>query len=210
MPAGSYIGGTSFRTVSISEIEDSEGVDRLTVVRRGKTSELAAEVAAWTKGRVATSLGYSNMYLQTKRSQEGGGSNFAELVLDFAGYLSTTISNPVSVDDSIALGSGTFVSDENDSDGNAQNVQAQFNGQSTTTRWIFYGLNPPTSPRYPLKVASTVPTNILFGHYPASYTGTLQTKLESRLMGFERSELARGVWAVTETWAERVVPDDTA
>jgi len=208
MPEGNYIGGTSFRTVSTAEYEDSEGVDRVTIIRRGKTSELAAEVAAWTKGRVGTSLGYSNMFLQTKRSSSGGGSNFSELALEFAGYLSSTLSNPVSVDDSIALGSGTFVSDENDDEGNAQNVQAQFNGQSTTTRWIYYGLNPPTAPRYPLKVASEVPTNILFGHYPASYTGTLQTKLESRLMGFDRSELARGVWAVTETWAERVVPDD--
>lgn len=208
MPTGSYIGDTTIRTVSETEIEDSEGVDRLVIVRRGSLSAITTEKALWTRGRRAVFLGYPNMYLQTKRTRTGEGSNFGEITLEFAGYLNNTPNNPISVEDSISLQSGTYISDEKDKEGNEQNVQANFMGQTTTTRWISYSLQAPKNPRYRSLVSSQVPTNILFGHYPASYKGNLKTKLTGRLMNFDRVELAPGVWAVTETWVERVEPDD--
>lgn len=207
MPAASYIGSNTFRTWSIEEVEDSEGVDGLLVTLRGRTSDLAATSATWTRGKSAASLGYPNMYLQVKRSSQGAGSNYADLTLEFAGFLSSTYSNPISIEDDITLQAGTFVSDELDSDGRAQNVQASYMAQSTTTRWIYRGNGAPLNPQYRAKVPSRVPTNTLFDHYPASYTGTLQTKMVGRLAQFSRVELAPGVWAVSEQWVSRIEPD---
>lgn len=207
MAAGSYVGTTSYLTFSEEPLENSEGVDTLRIVRRGDRTDYNTEFDGWTRGKVASSLGYPNMYLQQKRAIKGGGSNFCTIELDFAGFLSTTLANPIGTSDSMVLQSSTFVSDENDPDGNAQNVQASFYAQQTTVRWIYRGAGAPTTPRYPSIVPSTVPTGILFNEYPASYTGTLQTKNVGRLAQFDREELATGVWGVIETWVNRIEPD---
>lgn len=206
MATAAYVGNTAFRTVSTDEFEDSEGVDTVTIVREGAASGMDTESALWTRGRVGTSLGYPNMYLQSKRVSQSK-SSLGQITLNFAGYLTSAVANPISIEQSTPLQSGTFTSDETGPNGQPQNVQAQFYAQSTTTRWIYRGRSAPTAPRYKAVVPTVVPTNILFGHYPASYTGTLQTKVEGRLADFVLTELAPGVWGVTETWTIRIEND---
>ena len=208
MATAAYVGNTAFRTVRTEEFENSEGVDTLTVVREGAASGMDTESALWTRGKVGTSLGYPNMYLQSKRVSQGK-SALGQITLNFAGYLTSSLANPISIEDSTPLQSGTFTTDETDADGREQNVQAQFYAQSTTTRWIHRGPTAPTAPRYKAIVPTEVPTNTLFAHYPASYTGTLQTKVEGRLVDFNRVELATGVWGVTETWMIRIENDSS-
>ena len=206
MATATYIGDTSFRLFSFNETEGEE-LDTLNYILKGDLDDLATESAYWTRGKVGTSIGYPNMYLQSKTVSAGGGSSFAEINLNFAGYLTSALNNPIDITDSITLQSATLLSDELDSEGRDQNIQVQYMAQQTSTRWIYRGPNAPTSPRFPVVVPSTVATNILFGHYPAGYTGTLQKKNVGRLQQFDRVELAKGVWAVTETWAIRIEPD---
>lgn len=206
MATASYVGNTAFRTVSTDEFENSEGVDTVTIIREGAASGLDTESALWTRGRVGTSLGYPNMYLQSKRVTQNK-SSIGQITLNFAGYLTSAVANPISVEQSTPLQSGTFTTDETGENGQSQNVQAQFYAQSTTTRWIHRGRSAPTAPRYKAVVPTEVPTNTLFGHYPASYTGTLQAKVEGRLTDFVLVELATGVWGVTETWTIRIEND---
>lgn len=201
-----YIGNTSFRTVEVNEFEDSEGVDTVSIVRKGKYTDEDTEKAAWTRGRVGTSLGYPNMYLQTKRVSSGR-SNYSTITLEFAGYLSSSLSNPISIDDTISQQSTTLITDENDSSGSPVNVQVKFNSQTTTTRWIYRGTSAPTAPQYPAVVPSEVSTNSIFDPFPADYPGTLLKQVTGRMMAFDRSELATGVWAVTEVWQIRIEPE---
>ena len=209
MPAASYVGDTSFRELSRSEVVNKRSQDQLTYVIKGDLDDLAAETAIWTRGKVGTTIGYSNMYLQSKRTDTGNGSAFATITLNFEGYLSSTLSNPISIDDTYTLQSTTLVSDELDDDGNPQNVQCQYYGQQTTTRWMSYGATAPTTPAYEGTVPGSIPTNTLFGHFPASYTGTLEKEYAQRLAQFDRSEIADGVWAVSETWVIRIEPDSS-
>lgn len=206
MATGTYIGNTSYRVVNELPMEDSRGVDTLQVTLRGDLDDYDTTFDSWTRGKVATSLGYSNMYLQQKRGQKGG-SNFGTIDLQFWGFLTSTESNPIGTTSDVVLQSTTLVSDENDSNGDAQNVQVSYYTDQTITRWIYRGLSAPTGPRYPLTVPNEVANGILFNHYPASYTGTLLKKHVGRLTGFSREELSTGVWGVVETWVNRVEPD---
>lgn len=204
MPYPTYKQG-HWLTVSEQETHNSEGVDSLTVTLRGRLDEMDAESDKWPRGQVGTALGYPNMYLQSKSVTNAG--NWGQIDLSFAGYLSTELANPVGITDDLTLQAATLVSDEPDLEGNAQNVQVQFFAQQTTVRWIYRGNSAPVSPAYPANVPTTVPTGYLFGHFPASYTGTLQKKNVGRLTSFIRDELATGIWAVSETWVIRVEPD---
>lgn len=206
MPAASYIGDTSYRLFSYNETEGEE-LDTLSYVLKGNLTDLETESGYWSRGKVGTSIGYPNMYLQSKNISAGGGSSFATITLNFTGFLTSELNNPIDITDSITLQSVTLLSDELDSEGRDQNIQVQYMAQQTTTRWIYRGEYAPTAPRFPVVVPTEVATNILFGHYPAGYTGTLQKKNVGRLNQFDRVELATGVWAVTETWSIRIEPD---
>ena len=203
-----YIGSTGFRTHSINEVENSEGVDSLRVELTGDLNSLDAESALWTRGRSAASLGYPNMYLQSKSVSQGGGQPFATISLEFAGFLSSSLSNPIGKDDSLTIQSGSFTTDETDEDGNDVTVQASFYAQQTTFTWIYRGLQAPRSPRYPAVVPSDVNTSTLFNKFPPKYPGTIQVKIVGILSSFNRNELATGVWAVSETWVVRMEPAD--
>lgn len=196
----SYIGETGFRTVGESEGHETSAFDTLRVTRRGKYDNLASEKALWSKGASASAFGYPYMSLQSKRV-DSGGSNFAVIELYFEGFLTTqTGRGYIDRTDDIALQAGSFPVSGDDS----TTVQAKYYAQTTTTRWIHHGTYAPTSPRYPVTLASTVDTSILFDHYPARYSGTLQAKYVGRLMQFQRAEVAPSVWGVVETWANRI------
>ena len=206
MPAANYIGDTSYRLFSYNETEGEE-LDTLSYVLKGNLTDLDTESGYWSRGKVGTSIGYPNMYLQSKNISAGGGSSFATITLNFTGFLTSELNNPIDITDSITLQSVTLVSDEVDSEGRDQNIQVQYMAQQTTTRWIYRGSSAPTAPRFPAIVPSEVAGGVLFGHYPAKYSGTLQKKHVGRLNQFDRVELATGVWAVTETWSIRIEPE---
>ena len=203
-----YIGNTSFRTFAVVETENSESSDILTVVLRGDFDELDAVNSSWTRGRSGTTLGYPNMFLQTKSVSSGGGQPFAEIILNFEGFLVATFSNPVNIEDSLTIQSGSFVSDKPDDEGNQVVVQASFYAQQTSISWIHRGKNAPTKPQYPAIVPSEVNTSTLFNKQPPTFDGSLQVKNTGLLAGFTRSELATGIWAVTETWIVRMEPKE--
>lgn len=204
MPAPTYIQG-HWLIHAESETHNSEGVDSLSITLRGRLDEMETESDKWPRGQVGTSLGYPNMYLQTKTVTNAG--NWGNIELYFEGYLSDDLANPIGITDDLTLQAATLISDETDAEGNAQNVQVQYFAQQTSVRWIYRGVSAPTAPRYPANVPVEVPTGILFGHFPASYTGTLQKKNVGRLSSFTRDELATGIWAVSETWITRIEPD---
>jgi hypothetical protein len=204
MPYPTYING-DWLVFSEQETFNTEGVDTLAVTLRGRLDELGTESAKWPRGSVATALGYPNMYLQTKVVTDAG--NWGQIDLNFEGYLSTDLANPIGITDDLTLQAATLVSDEPGEDGSAQNVQVQYFAQQASIRWIYRGINAPVSPQYPANVPTDVPTGVLFGHFPASYTGTLQKKNVGRLTSFTREELATGIWAVTEVWVTRIEPD---
>lgn len=208
MATGTYIGNTSFRTFSVDPFEDSRGVDTLQVVLRGSNDDFQTTFDSWTRGKVATSLGYSNMYLEQKRGSTGNGSNFATIELSFAGFLNTNEANPTRVLADVVLQSVTLVSDENDANGDAQNVQVSYYADQSTVIWIYRGTDAPTTPRYPIIVPSTVPTGIFINPFPASYTGTLQAKNVGVLASFSREKITTGVWSVQEVWINRIEPAD--
>ena len=145
MPTPEYIGYTSFRLFSYVETEGEE-VDTLSYVLKGDLDDLATESANWTRGKVGTSIGYPNMYLQSKTVNAGGSSSFATITLSFAGYLTSALNNPIDISDSITLQSATLLSDELDSEGRDQNIQVQYMAQQTSTRWIYRGPFSPTAP----------------------------------------------------------------
>ena len=207
MASPTYIGSTGFRTSSVEETENSEGVDTLQVTLQGDLDSVDAESALWTRGRSGSSLGYPNMYLQTKSVLTGGNQPFATISLEFAGFLASTLANPIGKDDSLTIQSGSFVTDQVDDDGNQVIVQASFYAQQTTFTWIHRGVNAPLSPQYPAVVPSEINTGTLFNKFPPTYPGTIQVKNVGLLAAFNRSELATGVWAVSETWIVRMEPD---
>lgn len=201
-----YIGSTGFRTFSVVENENSESSDTLTVILRGDLDGLEVVNRAWIRGRSGTTLGYPNMFLQTKIVNSGGGQPFAEITLNFEGFLAATFDNPVSIEDSLTIQTGSFLTDEPDENGNYVAVQASFYAQQTSVSWIHRGRNAPTKPEYPAVVPSEVNTSTLFNKVPPKYDGNLQVENVGLLAGFSRSELATGIWAVTETWIVRMEP----
>jgi len=208
MPTASYQGGTSWITTNLEEGVDSRGIDALSVTRKGRPSGLAAETATWTRGKVGTSLGYPNMYLQSKRTNPGYGTNWASITLEFMGFVGTSLVNPIQTSDSISLQAATLLSSQNGDDGNPTNVQVKFYAQTTTVRWIYSGTSAPTTPRYPAVVPSTLDASTLFSPYPANYNGTLLYQVVGRLIAFEREELATNAWLVTESWMNNVEPSE--
>ena len=201
-----YIGNTSFRTFSVVENENSESSDTLTVILRGGLDQLNIVNDLWKRGRSGTTLGYPNMFLQTKIVNSGGGQPFAEITLNFEGFLAATFDNPVSIEDSLTIQTGSFLTDKPDENGNYVTVQASFYAQQTSVSWIHRGRNAPREPKYPAVVPSDVPTETLFNKVPPKYNGNLQVANVGLLAGFTRSELATGIWAVTETWIVRMEP----
>ena len=208
MPSPLFIGSTSFRQIDSEETANRRGPDLLAVTLRGKYSELDAELAKWPKGKVGTSLGYSNMYLQSSRKRQSSGS-WGDLILNFEGFIENTAANPISVEDSISLQSTTLTSDESDDDGDAVSVQVSFYGQVTTTRWMHYAALAPKSPRYKIVVASNIDAGSIFDPSPPSYNGTLQAKVSGRLIQFARTRITEGVWLVVESWQNRVEPAES-
>lgn len=204
----SFVGNTSFRTVEESQFVDGNGIDRVRVLRVGRASDLPSEKERWQRGVNGSFLDYPYMYLQTRAIREGGRSSFVTVELEFAGFTGETLVNPISVEDDITPQTVTLVSDEPDESGQTQNVQCQYNAQTTTTTWLHNGEIAPQTPAFPMLISSTVPTGNLYNFYPASYTGTLQSKNVGRLANFRRIQLAEGAWMVIETWISRIEPAD--
>ena len=195
-----YIGDNDFITIAESESHEATSFDSLRVMRRGRYTALAAEKASWPKGSSGASLGYPFMTLRSK-SVSSGGSNYATLELQFEGFLTTeTGRGYIDRSDDISLQAGSFsVSGSDD-----VTVQASYYAQTNTTRWIHRGSRAPTSPKFPIVLASTVDTTVLFDHFPANYPGTIQAVFKGRLTQFQRAEIAPNVWAVVETWMNRI------
>jgi hypothetical protein len=55
-----------------------------------------------------------------------------------------------------------------------------------------------------------LPVGLLRQPNPPKYTGSIagKYKLEGVLAGFQRTRIAKAVWAVTETWKNLVEPED--
>jgi hypothetical protein len=199
-----YVGDNTFRTVSESESHEAMSFDSLRITRRGSHALLSAEKALWPKGITGTSLGYPYMTLRSKRV-DSGGSNFSNIELYFEGFLTTETGRGfIDNSDDISLQSGSFpVSGSDD-----VTVQAKYMAQTNTTRWVHRGTRIPTSPRFPITLASDINTVVLFDHYPARYPGSVLSKPVGRLMQFTRTELAPNVWGVVETWMNRIEADE--
>ena len=199
-----YIGDTTFRTISEEESHEDTSFDTLRVTRRGGYNLLDTEKALWPKGKTASSLGYPYMVLRSKRVSSGGGSSFGIIDLHFEGFLTTDVGRGyIDNSDDISLQAGSFpVSGDDET-----TVQASYFAQSNTTRWLSRTAAPPASPRFPIVLASSINVATLFDHYPARYPGTVLAKPVGRLTQFQRTELAPSVWAVVETWVNRVEAD---
>jgi hypothetical protein len=202
-----FKGTTSFRLISEDDAENRSGLDRYTAVFQGEYADLDAEKAKWPRGTsTASTLGHSNMRLVSMRSAQPQ-SPFATLTLEFEGFLSnTTSSEPIDITDAISLQAVTLVSDETDADGNDVNVQVQYYAQTTTSRWIHYGTNQPLRPKYPTVLQSEIDSSAIFNPYPAKYPGSLQYRTLGILSEFRRERIVPGVWAVVETWTNRIEP----
>jgi len=198
MATPSYIGDNSWRTVATEESVNSEGLDTLTITRRGSYLASDEEWDSYERTDSATPFGKASMYLTSKTRRKAGQHD--EITLQYEGFLGDAFVNPISVTDSIDQQATTLVTTT------GENVQVKFMAQSTTARWLSYSLTAPRSPQYPATVPSDIDSSNLFDPYPANYTGTLQYVVRGRLMAFQREQLATGVWAVVETWAVRVEP----
>lgn len=199
MPTSIGVGTTSFREVSIAENINRQGVDSLTVTLRGKATGLQAAFDGYKRG--STYTGYANMYLDSKSKEERGP--VADIILNYIGFIDVTGDNGVvEISDSI---SDQSVSLNTDAD---ENVTFRYMGQSTTTRWIYRGIDKPMNPRFPGIVPSSISTNLLFQPDPPNYSGSISGRYKAvgRLMQFDRVRLAPSVWAVTETWANLIEP----
>lgn len=200
MPTPSSVGTTTFRATAIGETLSRNGFDLLTVILRGASSGLAAELANWTRGR--TYPGYPNMFLETRDSKDHGP--VAEITLNFTGFLTSSAgaSEIIDVTDDISRQSVTLTTDED------ENVSFNFYAQVTTTRWMYRGEFMPIQPKYPGVVPSVIPTNILFQPDPPNYVGSIagRYKGRGRMSQFSRQRLAPGVWGVVESWEVLIEP----
>jgi hypothetical protein len=200
MPTPVSVGNTAFRVVSIDETISLDGLDTLTVVRRGAVSGLTVERNAWRRGQ--TYPDYRNMFLQTINSVDRGP--VVDVTLTFTGFINSNDSDNgiVDISDDIAEESVTITTDAD------ENVNFRYFAQTTTTRWISRGSSPPTRPRFPAVVPTTLPVGYLRQPNPPNYSGskTGRFKLEGVLAGFQRVRLSRNVWAVVESWKNLVEP----
>lgn len=203
MPTPAYIGNTDFRIVSVEEQAARNGPDGLTISLIGRSTALAVEFKKYVKGSVAA--GYPYMYLDQKSSTDSGP--VANIVLNYIGALDQTLRDGGRIDtsDSISRQSVTLTTNED------ENVSFFYYAQQTTTRWMHYGSTAPLSPKFRVTVPTTVPTNQLFGPNPPNYTGKVKGsyKITGRLAQFDRPEIARGVYMVTESWDIQIEPVTT-
>jgi hypothetical protein len=200
MPTPVSVGNTAFRVFSIDETISLDGLDTLTVVRRGAASGLAVERNAWRRGQKYP--GYPNMYLQTINSVDRGP--VVDVTLTFSGFINALDSNNgiVDISDDIAEESVTITTST------GENVTFRYFAQTTTTRWMSRGAQSPSRPRFPAVVPTSLPIGLLRQPNPPNYTGSKagSYKLEGVLAGFQRVRLAPGVWAVVESWKNLVEP----
>lgn len=201
MPIPLYVGTTTFREVSSNPVVNRSGLDTLTIVLRGKVTDLAAQTLLWARGVSYT--GYPNMFLDSKSTADKGP--IAEITLNFIGYIETAATENGLIDksDGIARQSVTLNTDDD------EDVTFAYYGQTTTARWISRTVAIPQSPRFPAVVPSTLPVAQLFAPYPPKYTGSIsgRYKVEGRLSQFERTRLAVSVWSVVESWEILIEPD---
>lgn len=201
MSAPSYIGTTTFRETSRTPNTSQNGVDTMTVVRRGRWALLAAEEANFPKG-VADSEEPA-MYLQSRSSRSAGV--FSTLTLQYAGYLGESDAEDglINVTNSIVEQSVTLDTDA------GENVDFKYYAQTTVWKWIHRGASAPLSPKYPLVVDSSIGVGNLFDPNPVTYSGAVDYKVVGRLNSFNPERLARGVWAVSEGWIQKIEANKT-
>lgn len=215
-----YKGDTGFRIVGYTPTHNREGFDSLSVRCQGADSSASSFAESWTKGKAAASLSsldggselntLTTMFLQTKSVNRSGA--IATVDLNFIGYiesmaLTTGISvvnssatNPVSVQSSIGRMAVSLTTT------NDESVNFEYNGETTTVRWLHYGATAPLSPRFPIRVPSEVGVGSLYNPNPANFTGSVEAKMQGNLAGFVRDQLAPQVWGVIETWELRILP----
>ena len=197
MPTPASKGTTSFRDVSIDSDTSLGGAATLTVTRRGVATSLAAEVANYKLGDKNAS--YPLMFLQSISWQEKGP--VADLVLSYQGSLSKN-DNAVYISDDIAEESVTLTTSTD------ENVNFRYFAQTTSYSYIAKGKFPPTRPKYPAVVPSSLPVGQLRQPNPPNYTGNISGayKLAGILVAFQRTRLAEDSWQVTESWKNLVEP----
>jgi hypothetical protein len=206
MPTAASRGTTSFRDYSVDSNKGFDGPDTLTVTRRGAVgianANLNAELAQWRRGAAHSS--YRNMFLQTVSWQERGP--VCDVILNYLGYLDATDTDGgvIDITDDIAEESVTITTST------GENVNFRYFAQTATTRWISRSRAFPTRPRFPGVVPTSLPVGLLRQPNPPKYTGSIagKYKLEGVLAGFQRTRIAKAVWAVTETWKNLVEPED--
>ena len=200
MPTAASAGNTNFRDYSVESAKSFDGPDSLVVTRRGAVSGITAEVALWKRGAVHGT--YRNMYLQTVSWSERGP--VADVILTYSGFLDSTDSDNgvIDISDDIAEESVTITTSA------GENVNFRYFAQTTTTRWISRAAASPSRPKFPGVVPTSLPVGLLRQPNPPNYTGEISGtyKLEGVLAGFQRVRIAKGVWAVVETWKNLVEP----
>lgn len=200
MPTPLFLGNTDFREVETNPVVNRDGLDTLTVTRKGRSTALAAELLKWKMG--ATYPNYPDMYLQTRSTRDRGP--ISEISLSFVGFIdSFSPENGLNeVSDSITRQSVSLNTDDD------ENVSFQYFAQSTSYRWIHKGRLRPTTPKFRAIVPTTIPTNQLFAPFPPKFTGSISNRyrVAGRLAQFDRTRLSPTVWAVVETWENLIEP----
>lgn len=201
MSAASYVGDTLFREIVRNESTNLGGLDTMLIVLRGARSLLSSQANNYTKG--SSPSGHSNMFLQNKQTRDSG--NFATIELNYAGFLGETDpeSGLVDVDDDISLQSVTLGTDT------GENVSFFYYTQTSSYRWIYRGSSAPRSPRFPMTLDTSIGVNNLFEPNPPDYSGSVNLKKVGRMQGFKRKRLSSNVWAVFESWIQKVEPNVT-
>ena len=195
-----YVGTTTFREVAANPVVNRSGLDTLTIVLRGKVSDLAAQTLLWTRGISYT--GYPNMFLDSKSTVDKGP--VAEITLNFIGYIESASSENglISRSSEIVLSSVTLNTRDD------EDVTFSYRSQVTTSGWISRTAAAPLAPRFPIAVPTGIPIAMLFSPYPPKYTGSLTGRyaVTGNLESFLTDRLAPSVWAVTERWQIAIQP----
>jgi hypothetical protein len=197
MPTPSSKGNTAFRDISVESETSLGGVASVTVTKRGAASLLAAEVKKYKLGSQSSS--YGSGFLQSISWRENGP--VADLVLIYQGSLAKQ-DNAVNIFDDIAEESVTITTSTD------ENVNFRYFSQTTTYSYIATGSAPPTRPKYPAIVPSSLPVGFLRQPNPPNYTGSISGayKLEGILVAFQRNRLTDNSWEITESWKNLVEP----
>lgn len=198
MPTAASVGTTTFREVSVEPVVNRSGADTLTVILKGRSTDLATTSANWRRG--ATYPGYPTMYLETKSYVDRGP--VSEITLNFLGLIdSVSLGDTISDIESAISRQSVSLTTSTD-----ETVDFQYYAQSQTTRYIVYSQLAPTFPRYPKQAPTQIPVNQLFAPNPPKYTGTITNRYRpvSRLSQFTRTRVAKGVWVVSETWEDMI------